>query len=103
MGFPVFSSRYTLYHPSVTTGILTKIINSSNTLNSPLYYITNAEVYSGSSGGALINDSGQLIGIINSNYKFISKITVGGKLIKQEKTFVKIGKALAVDFFKIII
>ena len=87
----------------MTTGILTKIINSRNALNSPLYYITNAEVYSGSSGGALINDSGQLIGLINSNYKFISKITVGKKVIKQEKTFVKIGKALAFDFFKIII
>ena len=82
MGYPVFASRDTLYHPSVTRGIVTKIINSRNTINSPLYYITNAEVYSGSSGGALINDSGQLIGLINSNYKFISKITVGEKVIQ---------------------
>ena len=103
MGYPILASRYTLYHPSVTTGILTKIINSRNPLNSPLYYITNAEVYSGSSGGALLNDSGQLIGLINSNYKLISKLMVGEKLKKQEKTFVKIGKALAFDFFKVII
>ena len=51
----------------------------------------------------MINDSGQLIALINSNYKFVSKITAGKKVIKQEKTFVKIGKALAFDFFKVII
>ncbi|ESP02417.1 hypothetical protein LOTGIDRAFT_172074 [Lottia gigantea] len=67
IGYGVFSYDYNI-QPSITSGIISKVLYFNS---SPVLVQTTCAIHPGASGGALINQSGQLLGIIVSNTKDI--------------------------------
>jgi S1-C subfamily serine protease len=75
-GFGEDFSRITEVTPTFVTGTVTHPLNGTT---GPNYVVFDAAVTHGSSGGAVVNDKGELIGIVSQQFQQSKSIHVQGK------------------------
>eukprot|EP00397_Hematodinium_sp_SG-2012_P034998 GEMP01037593.1.p1 GENE.GEMP01037593.1~~GEMP01037593.1.p1 ORF type:complete len:274 (+),score=46.50 GEMP01037593.1:302-1123(+) len=69
LGFPLFGRRTLWKTPIETHGVITKMLTNARKL--PIMIQTSAAVFSGSSGGALLTPTNELIGLVTTNVRMV--------------------------------
>jgi hypothetical protein len=73
IGYPLFqplSTSGAIRRPTCTKGVLSTIVTTRDQV--PCCVQTSAQVHMGNSGGAIVNEQGQLVGLVTSNTKLLN-------------------------------